>query len=161
MRSLRVKNFEAIVDDDLYAALSRHEWFVSMKGDRPYIARDRNIYLHREVARMRGLPVAGRMIDHVNGNTLDNQSVNLRSCSNAQNQHNQRLRARPKSSPYKGVSWHGPRHYWQAKIVKDGVTRWLGRFATPELAASAYDAAATQLYGEFAKTNKMLGLLDD
>lgn len=96
------------------------------------------------------------MIDHKNGNGLDNRRSNLRFCTNAQNQHNQRKwgsrSGKPLSSRYKGVSWHR-RGHWRAKIQAQGKRRYLGQFQSEEAAARAYDRAARELHGEFAVLN--------
>jgi hypothetical protein len=55
---------------------------------------------------------------------------------------------------YKGVGWSGTKtHRWQAKIMRNGRSVFLGSFGTPEEAARAYDAAALELFGEHAWLN--------
>ena len=48
---------------------------------------------------------------------------------------------------------------WEAQIEMNGKTTWLGSFTTLEDAARVYDKAALKCFGEFAKTNEMMGLL--
>ena len=58
------------------------------------------------------------------------------------------------SSGFKGVSWAGGKiNRWQARIMREGKRVFLGNFDTPEEAARAYDAAARELFGEFARLN--------
>ena len=101
----------------------------------------------------------GEEVDHRNGNGLDNRRGNLRPATHALNQANVR-RVRAKSG-FKGVSrWVRPSpRPWRAHITVKGRMKFLGAFATPEEAARAYDAAARELFGEFACTNEDLGLL--
>jgi hypothetical protein len=54
-------------------------------------------------------------------------------------------------SRYKGVSRN--REKWQARIKVDGKQSHLGIFTDEEDAARAYDAAARELFGEFAYLN--------
>lgn len=53
----------------------------------------------------------------------------------------------------KGVSWNKRREKWQADIGMSGKRKRLGRFNTAEEAARAYDEAAKELHGEFARLN--------
>lgn len=102
--------------------------------------------------RMHNLITGLRYVDHANGNGLDNRRSNLRAASDTQNAQNRGLRS-DNSSGFKGVSWHARGQYWTA-CIGDGVKqRYLGHFNDREEAARAYDAAAVQLFGEFARTN--------
>lgn len=96
----------------------------------------------------------GMHVDHRNGNTLDNRRSNLRVCTVAQNQWN-RKRA-PGVTRLKGVARiSDPRAVskWRATIQKNGVRRQIGMFRTALAAALAYDAAAVELFGEYASPN--------
>jgi hypothetical protein len=90
-------------------------------------------------------------VDHINGNKLDNRACNLRPCSNAENLRNSAPRRG--SSTFKGVCFHKQNKNWVASITLDGQTRHLGSFSSEIDAAKAYDAAATQLHGEYARLN--------
>ena len=94
-------------------------------------------------------------IDHRNGNPADNRISKLRQASRAQNVRNTSRRNR--RSGFKGVVRHGGK--WRARIAVDRRRIELGIFSTAEEAAAAYDDAARLYYGEFARTNEMLGLL--
>jgi len=111
------------------------------------------IYMHRLIA---GTP-AGFETDHANGDGLDNRRSNLRTASASQNRANIWKPARPDgtahTSIYKGVSWDRSRLKWQAKITVAGRCRSLGRFSTEVAAALAYDSAAINAWGEFARVN--------
>ena len=53
----------------------------------------------------------------------------------------------PKSSVYKGVSWHKHSQKWYAYIQAGGKMRGLGYFDCQEDAARAYDAEARKVRG--------------
>lgn len=93
----------------------------------------------------------GTMIDHKNGNGLDNRRSNLRFCTNAENQFNQRPQI-GRASQYKGV-WRGYGGRWVAHIRHKGKQKYLGTYDTQEDAARAYDVAAQIRFGEFARLN--------
>jgi len=57
------------------------------------------------------------------------------------------------SSRYHGVYWSRVGKCWVAQIGHQRKTRSLGRFASEEAAARAYDEAALKLHGERAKLN--------
>jgi len=144
----------AIVDDANYEALNKHKWCAAKMHGKYYAIRGvrndsktRTVYLHREILQ----PAVGQEIDHINGNPLDNRDNNLRLCTSAQNHMNQRPRGG--SSQFKGVTWHKRNKKWQAEIQHNGKSYWLSAFADETDAARAYDKAAREHFGEFARLN--------
>lgn len=95
---------------------------------------------------------ATQQVDHADGNGLNNQRGNLRFCTNAENQYNRRLPSN-NTSGYKGVSFHKLSGLWRVSITHESKRFYLGYFKVLEDAAQAYDKAALQLHGEFAKLN--------
>jgi hypothetical protein len=91
-------------------------------------------------------------IDHINGNRSDNRFFNLRPATIAQNLRN-RTGDLVSTSKFKGVSWHSSRGKWRAVISGDGKYTHLGRFDSEEEAARAYDRAAAEHFGDYAKLN--------
>lgn len=89
--------------------------------------------------------------DHINQKKSDNRWSNLRDADVAQNTTNRGISA-ANSTGFKGVSrW--PRGGFQAGIKVSGKRRYLGIFDDPVEAAKAYDAAASETFGEFASLN--------
>lgn len=92
------------------------------------------------------------IIDHKNGNTLDHRRTNLRITNHQCNTFNSK--SRPGTSSFKGVcADHRRPKKWRATITIDGQQKWLGYFNNEIDAAKAYDEAAKQLFGEFARLN--------
>lgn len=115
------------------------------------------VYLHRVIVRP---PARVFSVDHIDRDRLNNRRSNLRLCTRAQNMANVGPRNGKK---YKGVfkrkdaSLKKPFSsyiaYINAKCVGMQKRRYLGRFATAEDAAAAYNRASKELYGEFAFQN--------
>ena len=89
-----------------------------------------------------------QQIDHINGVRSDNRIANLRLSTNSENMYNRKKPAN-NTSGHKGVSWHSGYQRWQAAIAVNGNKMNLGRFATREDAAAAYQRAALHYHGEF------------
>ena len=141
----------ALVDDEDYALVSHRKWHAKVdEGGRIYACTSINTPSGTRHVRMHKLLTGYTLTDHRNGNGLDNQRHNLRPATNAQNVMNKG--ARPdNTSGFKGVTREA--HGWRAVIKANGARRHLGYFSTPELAARAYDAAAVEMHGEFARFN--------
>jgi hypothetical protein len=144
----------ALVDADDYGALKGFNWYFC-KGyalrERKLAGKRYRIYMHRALV---DAP-SGMMVDHINHDTLDNRRSNLRLATVNENGRNMRLPSH-NSSGFKGVCWDKPRGKWKAYIhVNDKIVN-LGRYEVMGDAVAAYDAAALQLHGEFARTNASL-----
>lgn len=89
-------------------------------------------------------------MDHADGNGLNNQRRNLRAATFAQNTANQYIVRG--TSRYKGVSRYR-NGKWVAQISYKGKNRGLGYFKHEYNAAQAYNFAAYEFYGDFARMN--------
>lgn len=91
-------------------------------------------------------PKAGFEPDHINGQRADNRIANLRLATRSQNNGNGKTRS-DNSSGFRGVSLHKKTRKWRANLAGNH----LGLFPTKEDAVAAYNAAAAEYYGEFAR----------
>jgi hypothetical protein len=139
------RGYHAIIDAADADAVGRHKWCADVIGGRPYAAsriNGKNTRLHRFLM---GNPAG--VVDHINGDALDNRRANLRVCTIKENVRNQ---AR-KDGRLKGVT--RSKGKWTARLMVDGRNLYLGLYGSPEAAAQAYDAAARQHFGEYARCN--------
>jgi hypothetical protein len=96
-------------------------------------------------------PPPDKMVDHINGNPLDNRRANLRVVTAQDNCRNRAKRAGTTSSRFKGVSKDGAK--WLAVIYRNYKQVRLGKFLTEREAAEAYDNAAREMFGLCAAVN--------
>lgn len=90
------------------------------------------------------------MVDHEDGDGLNNTWGNLREATQSQNNANMRKREGT-SSRFKGVSYDASRKRWSASLKWQGRTIFIGRFAREEDAGAAYMVKAREVFGEFAR----------
>lgn len=146
------QGYEAVVSSKDYPRLSQKKWHALVFPRGTYAGSMHNgsaIYMHRFIT---DCP-KGMVVDHINGNTLDNRRENLRVCTNAQNLTN--TRKKTSNTKYKGVHRQKGRTNYMAVIGHGGKCIYLGTFETEELAAQAYNDKAIELHGEYASLNEV------
>jgi hypothetical protein len=151
----------ALVDDGDYELVMQYRWRVlqqsrgpGRKTSGPYAiaslprpgdgSREKAVFMHVLIMGFTG-------IDHANGNGLDNQRSNLRAATGSQNKANNGRYFG--SSGFKGVYWRERDKRWHAQIRVGGKGITIGYFHDEVVAARAYDDAAREAFGEFARTN--------
>ena len=147
----------AIVDAADFERLSQWKWYAHLEhnGYRAYRqtprveGRQRTQSMHRAII---DAP-ASMMVDHINHDPLDNRRANLRLCTRIENGRNRRGSQAGSSSQFLGVSWHKGDGKWHARIAVNRRPKLVGSFTCEIAAALAYDAAARELFGEFANPN--------
>jgi len=155
---LPIDDAHTLIDEDDLAVVLEHKWCINRKeqGKRTaYVRRTTDsLKLHQLIM---GEAPEGMVIDHVNGDGLDNRRKNLRYCTHAENHANEEKR-RGGTSVFKGVGLDTDRNKWSAKLTAFGKTKNLGRFDTEEEAAVAYDTEARKVFGDFARLNSEMFL---
>lgn len=147
----------AAVDEADFDAVASFKWSATVVRGRkktPYALRQvektpkqKFALLHREIM----AAPAGVVIDHWNGDGVDNRRINLRRCTQSENVCNHRVTGG--ASRYIGVAWDESRGLWVARVSKGGHTHHVGRFDDEVQAAIARDGVAIELHGAFARLN--------
>jgi len=156
------KGMQAIVDSKDYPSLARFKWYAHRNWHTKsfYAVRHETavrskrtksgwLNLSRTMQQQLLGKRKGLEIDHRNRNTLDNRRRNLRWATRAQQAQN---RMRNNACGYKGL-FRNDCGQFTARITVSGKRLILGTFPTPERAARAYNTAALQHFGEFARLN--------
>ncbi len=140
------RGMTAIVDDE-YRHLSKFKWLASGRKF-PYAVRTESgkcIRMHRLILNAQD----GQLVDHINGNTLDNRVKNLRIITRSGNSRNKRPTG---SSRFLGVCKRA-NGKWFASIKVDKKYVYLGLFENEIDAAKAYDDAIDKFKIEYGRKN--------
>lgn len=135
------KGFVTIVDDDMFEILSSRSWFCSgggtgyAKTNSP-VRNNKQMAMHHVVV---GYPLNGMVVDHLNGNSLDNRKENLRVVTTRQNLLNKK---RHRNGVLAGIQFSKNKkarlHPWRSEIYLNKKRYWLGSFSTAMEAHLAY-----------------------
>lgn len=150
------QNKYALVDDSDFEYLNQFKWYAHKQKKAFYAIRhsrrDKNgkqktIRMHSII--MGKYPI-GKEVDHIDGNSLNNQRSNLRFATRQQNIRNQK-KGCMNTSGFKGV--HKYKHYekWIANARLNGQKVYLGFFNSPIEAYKTYCKFIKKYYGEFAR----------
>jgi hypothetical protein len=138
-----------IDDDDFDRVIAAGSWHASKASRTNWYAAHAD---GRRTIRLHTFLTGWPLVDHINGDGLDNRRANLRPATGKQNAANMRTPAH-NTSGFKGVTYYRRTGRWRAHLTTDGRQRHLGYFDTAEEAAYAYDTEAIGTWGEYARTN--------
>ena len=149
-----IKGHKVKLDREDLERVVRNAWGFKHKSYNVYF-RTRINGKHKSLHRFIIMAKRGQIVDHINGNTLDNRKRNLRIVTAQQSTWN--------TGPRKGLKYKGIEKKlnkgnnitirWRAKLVKDGNRYRSKGFPTMEQAARAYDKLARKHYGQYARLN--------
>lgn len=90
------------------------------------------------------------VVDHINGNKLDNRKSNLRICTHRQNSYNTKLERNTKSGRV-GVNWYERDEKWTVFIYIEGKQTYLGLYDNLDEAIKVREEAEAKYFGEYAR----------
>lgn len=106
------------------------------------------LYLHRLLM---NIPIG--VVDHINGNKLDNRRCNLRVCTTADNVHNRTDKATTRSGIH-GISWVERISKWHVRICINYKQKHIGYYANIEDAIEARKRAEKEYFGKYSHLNR-------
>jgi len=142
------KGLFATIDAADYEEVSKYRWYTSRHGRNIYAATNKNgrmVYMHRMLMR----PRKGYVVDHIDGNSLNNRRCNLRVCTQAQNLINKA----PRGGTSQFVGVYRSKNKWLAYVTRHGKYHYVGVFEDEVEAAKARERKAYELHGEYAYLN--------
>lgn len=146
MEFILTKKLSMLIDEDDLEKINKLKLIVK-HGYVKIRIKNKEISLAREIM---NAPF-GMVVDHINGNTLDNRKCNLRICTNSQNLKNRKININ-NTTGAKGVTWRNNKRIpYRASIMVDGKLIRLGNFSFIDDAKKAYNNAANKYFGEFAR----------
>lgn len=141
--------FRFQIDDEDFEKFSQYKWSVMpAHGARRMIWSKIKGQFSRFIM---GCP-KGMVVDHINGDPMDNRKSNLRICSQADNCKNCKIHRNNKSG-FKGVRTRENKFF--AELNSNYVRYRSYGYDTKEEAAIAYNELAKKYHGEFANLNKL------
>jgi len=145
-------------DGDLYRktkqgmTVAGWETVCNHKKYRKVSVNGKTLYVHHIIFEMH-YGYRPKVIDHIDGDSLNNKIENLREATQSQNIANSK-KSRGNTSGYKGVTFRKDTQRWAAQIMVNYKHISLGCFGTPEEAAAAYERGAQKYFGEYSATAK-------
>jgi hypothetical protein len=147
-----------ILDDTDIALVCGIKWYGTPLGRTVYAqtcrkiigghGKQKTLLMHRVIMN----PPTDMVVDHINGNGLDNRRSNLRIVTRGENSRLARNIPANRSG-FRGVSWSSKRGKWRAAIGFYGVDKSIGYFSDAADAAMAYDVEAIKARGDLAVLN--------
>lgn len=147
-----------IIDDSDYKIVKKHKWWANPQGKVFRVETDlfkeeqkkwgiKRISLARYLLKEKRRNI---IVDHINGNPLDNRRQNLRRCTHAENIRNRKINNKNNKSGIRGVNWDKERKKWVAQLMFNRKHIFLGRFTNKEDASKAAIEGREKYYGEFS-----------
>lgn len=147
--SIDLENYELIREYKWCANKHNNCWYA--QTSKKFNNKVQKIYMHRLIMHAK----KDQIIDHIDGNSLNNCRSNLRFCSHTENLYNTSARRNNKLG-YKGIYWNKKEKKFRCYINVNKKNIHIGYFSTIEDAILSYNQAAQKYHKEFAKLNTFI-----
>ena len=152
------ESYHILIDLDKKKEISKYKVYTRKKGDKLYgilTIDGRKVFLHRYLMGLGNTEyVISQVVDHINGNGLDNRLSNLRICSQKNNAKNNRR------STIVGVGWLKYNKKWTARIMSNYKGIHIGNYDTYEEAVIARLQKEKEICGEFGPNKDLFYILN-
>lgn len=152
------ESYHVLIDIDKKEELSKYKIYTRSHGNKQYAFISKNgkkLFLHRFIMGLEKEEYSiHKVVDHINGNSLDNRVCNLRICSHRENAQNCRTTSR-----VVGVGWLKYNKKWTARIMINYKGVHLGNFNTYEEAVLARLQKEQEVCGEYGPNKDLFYIL--
>ena len=147
-----LKNGEFIIDLEDLDKVKDYKWNIRDGYVLSKVGQNKIIHLSRLLLNLKEeYSYNGVVVDHIDGNTLNNSKSNLRICSRSENQINQHKTTTIASSGFIGTRYDKRRKTYQAMITLNKKTVYLHySYSLKEVVYARY-IAEKLIYGEYAE----------
>ncbi len=135
----------AFVDESDYNELINYMWRSDKDGYAIGCINSKTVRMHRYITNCK----IGEIIDHIDGNKLNNKRSNLRICSQMQNAQHRTVLSSKNKSGKTGVSFNDTVKKWCARIGFNNVSIGLGYYEDINDAIEARRLAEDKYFGEY------------
>jgi hypothetical protein len=148
-----IDGYEVLINENDMHFLSKFKWHIQVKSNTNYVVFNTTLKgrkykmfrLHRTIMGLENVDWKKFVVDHINGNGLDNRRCNLRIVTLFENSMN-RKKSKNNTTGYTGVDFSKSEKKFRARISKYGKRHELGLFNTAEEAYQAYLMAKTKFH---------------
>ena len=148
-----------LIDLDKKELVQKYKVYVRKHGVKTYAAVQidgHKYFLHRFLLGIHKEEYTlQKVVDHINGNSLDNRLENLRICTQKENMCNIR-----KESTIVGVNWYNAGNCWSARVMQNYKSIHLGYFNTYEEAVYARIKWEKENFGNYGPNKDLFYILD-
>ena len=149
------------VDLDVVEDLKQFKIYSKMHGTKQYATINmpdgRKVRLNRYLMGLTNTDIytTEQVVDHINGDSMDNRKSNLRICTQKQNSQNNR-----KPGVFTGVNYNKQNGKWVARISHNYKSKQLGTFKTQAEALLCRIKAEKEIIGNFGPNKEYYYLID-
>lgn len=135
------------VDLEDIELIKNYKWYLTGSGyAMTRMSKNKQLFLHRLIMN----PKKDKVIDHINGDPLDNRKENLRICTQSENLLNRKL-SKNNTTGVAGVKYDKHRKSYVARITVEGKEIYLGQYSTLQEAKKIRFEAEKKYFGEYRR----------